>query len=210
MTPNEDDVERLLAPARAGAPDGLGRLLEACRGYLLLLARQELDGDLRAKGGSSDLVQETFLEAHRDFSRFRGTTAAELLGWLRQLLHNNARDFTRRYAGGGKRDPLREIPLQALFGEGAAEPPFAGSSSPSEKAIRRERVERVRQALARLPEDHRQALLLRYQEGRSFQEIGERLGRSENAARKLWLRALGQLKQQLESIHEPRRPDATR
>lgn len=112
MTPNAADLERLLAAARDGAPDGLGRLLDACRGYLLLLARQELRDDLRAKGGSSDLVQETCLEAHRDFARFRGTTAAELLAWLRQLLRNNARDFTRQYAGGGKRDPLREVPLE--------------------------------------------------------------------------------------------------
>ena len=55
------------------------------RHYLLRIAEQELDPDLRAKGGASDLVQLTFLEAQRDFARFHGDTAAELRAWLRRL-----------------------------------------------------------------------------------------------------------------------------
>src|SRR5262249_36467907 len=117
MIPDEAELERHLAAARAGSPEDLGRLLEACRGHLLLLARRELDGELRAKGSASDLVQETFLEAHRDFPAFRGTSPAELLAWLRQLLLNNVRDFTKGYFGRDKRDVLREVPLDAAFGE---------------------------------------------------------------------------------------------
>ena len=41
---------------------------------------------LRGKVEPSDLVQEAFLEAHRDFDAFRGTTSAQLLSWLRQVL----------------------------------------------------------------------------------------------------------------------------
>jgi RNA polymerase sigma factor (sigma-70 family) len=62
----------------------------------------------------------------------------------------------------------------------------------------RERAELVRRALDRLPEDYRWALLWRYQETLSFEEIGRLLQRSPNAARKLWARALVRLQQELE------------
>src|SRR5262245_40328741 len=54
-----------LAMARAGEGEALGRVLDSCRGYLLMIARQELDAGLQAKGGASDLVQETFVDAQR-------------------------------------------------------------------------------------------------------------------------------------------------
>ena len=57
------DAALRLAAARTGSSEALGQALQACRGYLLLLAERELDPDLRAKGGASDVVQETFLEA---------------------------------------------------------------------------------------------------------------------------------------------------
>jgi RNA polymerase sigma-70 factor, ECF subfamily len=64
------DASQYLPAARAGSREALGQALEICRGYLLRVANQGLDAELRAKGGASDLVQETFLEAQRDFGRF--------------------------------------------------------------------------------------------------------------------------------------------
>src|SRR5262245_22320921 len=55
-----NDLAQQLAAARTGSPEALGAALEACRLYLLGIADRELDGELRAKGGASDLVQETF------------------------------------------------------------------------------------------------------------------------------------------------------
>src|SRR5260370_40490207 len=72
-----------LRAARAGSADALGRALEACRGYLLQIARRELGPDLQAKCGASDLVQQTFLEANRDFSYFHGATENEWRARLR-------------------------------------------------------------------------------------------------------------------------------
>src|SRR5262249_62211948 len=100
--PNEGAVQHLPA-ARAGSQEALGRLLEACHGYLLMVARQELPADLQAKGGASDLLQETLMDACRDFAQFRGDTEAELLGWLRQILRNNLAHFNRRYRDTAKR-----------------------------------------------------------------------------------------------------------
>ena len=68
-------AERLtlqLAAARAGSQEDLGQLLETCRGYLLLVAQQELAPDIRRKESPSDLVQQTFLERSGISLSFRG------------------------------------------------------------------------------------------------------------------------------------------
>jgi RNA polymerase sigma-70 factor (ECF subfamily) len=122
MRESPNDPTDRLAAARAGSQEALGEALEACRHYLLLIADRELDPDLRAKGGASDLVQETFLEAHRDFPRFEGKTESELLAWLRQLLLHNLSNFTRRYRATAKREVTREIPLGAGSSSSFAQP----------------------------------------------------------------------------------------
>src|SRR5262249_60240894 len=97
MPEQSPDISPQLAAARTGSLDALGRVLETYRAYLLLVADRELDPKLQAKGGASDLVQETFMEAQRDFGRFQGTTDGELRAWLRQLLLPNVANFARPY-----------------------------------------------------------------------------------------------------------------
>jgi RNA polymerase sigma-70 factor (ECF subfamily) len=200
MAEPTDDVVEILSAARAGSPEALGQLLAGYQAYLLLIARQELASDLQAKGGASDLVQETFTEACRDFGHFQGTTAAELRGWLRRLLLNNLANFTRRYRDTAKRQAAAE---QALEG-GPSSADWAGGlvgdvSTPSAHAMADEQAEGLRRAMDRLPADYRQVLLLRYQEELSFDDIGRLMERSANAAEKLWARAIKRLQQELES-----------
>jgi RNA polymerase sigma-70 factor (ECF subfamily) len=197
MTQPNHDAGQWLPAARAGSAEALGHALEACRRYLLGVAEREINPALRAKGGASDLVQETFLDAQRLFGRFQGTSAGELLAWLRQLLLHNLGDFSRRYQGTGKRDLGREVPLQpGSTADGPRVP--TDSATPSQVLGQGEQAEALRRAVERLPEDYRQVLAWRYQENLSFEEIGQRLGRTGNAARKLWLRAVQQLQQELE------------
>src|SRR4029077_4441303 len=85
--------------------------LEHYRRYLQLLGRLGISRPLQGKLDSSDLVQEAFLEAHRDFSQFRGTTEVELLAWLRQILISNLANQTRRYLGTQGRDVRLERAL---------------------------------------------------------------------------------------------------
>lgn len=192
------EVTRWLALARGGSLEALGRALEACRGYLLGIANRRLGADLRRKGGASDLVQQTFLDAQRDFERFQGQSEKELLAWLRQVLLNNLAHFQRHYRATGKRDLGREASLSgAESSTGGGVDLATQMPSPSEQLAAREEAEAVQRALKRLPEEHRRAIELRHQEQLTFEEIGRRLGRSTSGARALWVRAVERLNEEL-------------
>jgi RNA polymerase sigma-70 factor (ECF subfamily) len=189
------DVERWFRDARGQSREALGRLLETCRDYLLLVANHELAGDLRAKAGASDLVQETFLDAQRDFGQFTGRSLAELQHWLRRILLNNLADLNRRYRDTNRRRLAQEVSLADDSTDDAAARVADDTPSPSGEAIRHEQTAALERALARLPEHYRQVIAWRHHEGLSFAEIGELLGRTPDAARMIWARAVKELQQ---------------
>jgi RNA polymerase sigma-70 factor (ECF subfamily) len=180
----------LLLEARAGSTAALGELLETCRAYLLVVARHELRAPLQAKLDPADLVQETFIEATRDFADFRGETEAQLLGWLRGILRHNLADVTRRYETNA-RCVSQEVPLHNAS---AAPSPAGEAKTVCEQLIAREQRRALDAAVQRLPASYRQVLQLRYGQACSFAEIAMSLQRSPEAARKLWSRALGRLR----------------
>jgi RNA polymerase sigma-70 factor, ECF subfamily len=202
MADGAKEAEQWLAAARAGSPDALGRVLQACRGYLLLVADRELDSVLLPKAGASDLVQETFLDAHQQLGRFHGNSEGEFLAWLRQLLLNNLANFSRRYQGTHKRQVGREVSFDAATPSVPSTPVEGGSTpSPSSQAIANEKSQALQITLERLPEEYRRVIVLRYLEERSFDEISRLMDRSANAVRKLWARAVRRLRQEMG--HEP-------
>jgi RNA polymerase sigma-70 factor (ECF subfamily) len=194
------DPEQLLGAARAGDVVALGRLLELYRSYLATLARLQIGRRLQGKVDASDLVQETFLEAHRDFAQFRGAHEAELVGWLRQMLARNLANQVQRYYGTQRRD-LRLEQQMALEVDQSSQVLdhglVAACSSPSGQAVRREQAVLLADALDGLPEDYREVLVLRHLEGFSFPQVAQRMGRSVEAVKKLWARALDRLRRSL-------------
>jgi RNA polymerase sigma-70 factor (ECF subfamily) len=201
MTASEDHTEHLLRQAQAGDEAARGRLLEAYRGYLTFLARLQLGRRLRGKVEPSDLVQEAFLEAHRDFDAFGGTTSAELLSWLRQVLAHNLANQVRRFQGTRRRDVRleRDLAAELEHSSQALERGLAvGHPSPSRQAEDREQAVRLADALERLPDDYREVLLLRHFEGLSFPAVAGRLGRSVASVKNVWARALARLRPLME------------
>jgi RNA polymerase sigma-70 factor (ECF subfamily) len=189
------DWTPLLEAARAGSPDARGQLLDHFRPYLLAVAAAELDSDLVAKAGPSDLVQESMCEGERDFDGFQGERPDDLRAWLRQVLLHNLANFRRHWKVTDKRAVGREIPLPAPVIHEAHELPLpADISSPSRHTERAEDADRLRAAVDRLPEHYRDVIRLHHFDGLTFADVGERLGRSPQATRQLWWHALWRLR----------------
>jgi RNA polymerase sigma-70 factor (ECF subfamily) len=200
MTSCDRILDLLLVQARGGDQAALGRLLELYRNYLRLLARSLIRPPLEVQVDASDLVQETFLKAHRAFGQFAGAGEAELVAWLRQILVRTLANQAKHHRA-RRRDQRRHQSLEALLDRSslAIQQQLADSiGSPSAHAVRREQAVLLADALAGLPADYREVFILRNLEQVAVDEIAARMGRSPNAVRKLWGRAMVALKQALE------------
>jgi RNA polymerase sigma factor (sigma-70 family) len=133
----------------------------------------------------------------------RGNTPAEVRAWLSQMLRNNVADFVAHYRTAKVRRVDREIRLDDASMELIHQRVQVRSVCVSTAAQKREAIEALSHALAQLPGEHRQVVVWRDLHKVRFAVIGQRLRISENAARKLWLRALSQLRQQLGNCHAP-------
>jgi RNA polymerase sigma-70 factor (ECF subfamily) len=176
-----------------------GQPLEHFREYLRLLARLQIDPRLQGKLDPSDVVQETLLTAHQKRDQFRGQSDAEMAAWLRQILANHLAQALRAFSR-EKRDVKLEQSLQAAVEQSSArlEALLSDSSaSPVEKTIREEQLFQLAEALAKLPEDQRQALEMRYLEGWPVARIGKQMTRTEASVTGLLRRGLKKLRELL-------------
>jgi RNA polymerase sigma-70 factor (ECF subfamily) len=186
----------MIEEARLGSDEAMGRLVEVCRDYLLLVADRELGRELRSKAGVSDVVQETLMKACRSLPAFRGETEQELLAWVRRILLRQVSNMRRSYLETGKRRLAREVSFDP--GRGEAAELRDDIDTPSRVAIRHEEEERIRAVVAMLPTHYRQILIWRHWEDRSFKEIATLLGCSFDAARMTWSRAIEALGRRLD------------
>ena len=197
------EFELVLNEARLGRQTQLGKLLDCYRGYLLTIAMEKLAPELVAKVAPSDVVQQSLLEATQGFAEFSGRSEPELRAWLIRILVHQVVDTNRYYKHFAKRDVLREIPLQPVFQSSSGDPIRSLRDtditvSPSAMAKRSEQVSIVRAALQKLNEESRQLIQLRSYEQLEFAEIGKRIGRPADTARKLWSRAVQKLAVELQ------------
>jgi RNA polymerase sigma-70 factor (ECF subfamily) len=197
-------AQTLLDLARTGDVAALGRLLESYRAYLTVLARVQIGRRLQGKVDAADVVQDAFLGAYRDFPQFRGISEKEFLGWLRQVLASVLANLVRHYQGTQRRDVRLERQLAVELDQSSHALDrglVAEQSSPSQQAVRREQAVQLAEALARLPDDMRDLLILRHLEGLTFPEVAQRLGRSIDSLKKQWPRALASLRRILEGAN---------
>lgn len=199
---------KLLARARGGESDAIGKLLEQYLHYLRILASAQLDQKLRHRVSPSDIVQETVCEAHRDFHQFRGSGEREFVAWLRKIMVNNLARVVERHVLTGKRDVRRERSLQQMQKSMDRSTMqldallIARNATPSEVALEQERGVHLANCIAQLPEDYRTVVTLRNFQGLTFNDVAAQMGRSSGAVRMLWLRALEELRLLLESDGE--------
>ncbi len=198
------NLRRLLLEAKAGDTDSLGQLLETYQNYLKLLARTQLADQVRGRVSPSDVVQETMLEAHCDFPKFRGNSDGEFFTWLRKILVNNLARAVEQHVLTAKRDVRREVRFQINASLDRSATRFEAMladhrpSVESDVSVQEQLVE-LANALSQLSPDHRDVIVLRHLEGIPFAQVAERMNRSSGATRMLWLRAIEQLRHLISS-----------
>jgi len=200
--PGDANPDLLIMQARGGNDAALGTLLELYRNYLRLVARSLMGVALRIKLEPSDLIQETFLKAHRDFEGFAGQSEREFVAWLRRILARTLADEVKYQRRKG-RDMGRQESLDLLLERSglAVENALAShGTSPSEGASRREQAVLLADAVSQLPPDYREVFILRTLEHVPFDQIAPKMGRSVGAVRMLWARALERLNRAMESL----------
>ncbi|HEX4071446.1 MAG TPA: sigma-70 family RNA polymerase sigma factor [Planctomycetaceae bacterium] len=182
--------------ARGGSRSAMGELFETCRNYLLLVANISVGDDLRARVAASDLVQETFLEAGEIFERFTGSSTEELLRWLTRILENKLGNAVKRHLRAAKRDASREVQLggDTCLLDGFRDelcPP------PSDILADHEEGDRIHAVVLQLPFDYRQVIDLRVNQALSYAQVGRAMNRTGDAARKLFVRAIDDLRSRM-------------
>lgn len=198
MPEPDQELASLIRLARDGDTAALGRLLDQYRAYFQILAARGIGPRLGRRFNASDVVQQTMLEACRDFVQFLGGGEPELVSWLERILQRNISQLVRDHVATQKRAISREQTRDATEGADQAYfEPAAQHSSPSQRAMRGEDAIRLARALTELPEDQREAVRLRHLEGWSLAEIAEYFERTPAATAGLIKRGMQKLRDKL-------------
>jgi RNA polymerase sigma-70 factor (ECF subfamily) len=183
--------EDTLARSRAGDRDALESLFAPWRPLLRLQAQQLLGPALAGRVDPSDVVQEALAQAYAGLGQFRGADEGTWLAWLRAIVAGHAAKACRHHLA-ARRHPGRE-------GGGCADQvPDARATAPDDVLLGREEAARLAVALDTLTGPMREVVVRRAFHGEPFGQVAEALGRSEGAARVLWVRALRRLRQALD------------
>lgn len=190
-------------------PAAVAAFLEQRRPALRAFVERRLGAALRSKIEPDDVLQELAVRAVRDLPQTDFTTL-DPFNWLCHLAEQCIIDGHRHFAA-GKRASGREVPGNVKPEDGSQDLIAllsASLTSPSQAAVRDERQDRLAAVLATFPDDHREALRLRYAEGLPSKEVAKRLGKTDVAVRVLLARLVRKLQELLEPGETPRPPVA--
>lgn len=195
-----ETVDPLLQRAIGGDASALEAVLAAHYARLLAYVRKHMPEELSASVDPADVLQDTYFEACRLIGGFRPDGDDCLFRWLvtiarHRMLAHLRRHRTRRQTssapggGGGDDDDVASLVEQlAVY-----------RRTPSRSAAAHELIAAVERAIARLPDDYRQAVTLRHIDGLSVPEVAARMGRTRESVYVLVCRALRAIRQDLGS-----------
>lgn len=169
-------TQSLLLRAQTGDRQAFEELFARHRPYVRQLVELRLDPRLRTRVDPSDIVQEAHLEAFRRISTYLQERPMPFRLWLRQIAHDRTLKARRHHLGTARRAVNREVPLPERSSLNLAQQLLAGGSTPSQSLQHRDLAQRLRQAIAQLPQADREVILMRHFEGLSNQEVGCLLG----------------------------------
>jgi len=178
-----EEFRRLLAAVRAGDSQALDGILRDHLPMLVQWLDRRVGGGLRARESISDLAQSVCREVLQDLHAVDVANEQQFCSWL---LAQAGRKIVDRYRfhSSAKRAFSREgLPVSQCDASATA-------PTPSRHAVAREELDRVMELLAGLPEAQREAVVLHRLVGLDYDEVAQRLGRTEAAVRALVARGL--------------------
>jgi RNA polymerase sigma factor (sigma-70 family) len=198
---SSDNFAKLLAEARAGSEEAKGKLLLPYGELVRQWASQRLGRPFRIES-DSDVSQEVFLSAWKNFDQFHGGKREELDGWMRAIFDNQFTSSTRFWHR-DKRDISREVHWEPARFE--ARPPESATNLLGE-LIKREEEKILGQAIEELSAEEVHIILWRYCYRLPYEVIGTRINRTPGASRMFCHRAKEKLLERMR--YPPRtRPD---
>jgi RNA polymerase sigma-70 factor (ECF subfamily) len=202
MEHNSSDTVRLIEYARKGDASALNELFARHRERLRRMVQMRLDVRLHGRIDASDVIQDAYLEAARRLDGYLQEPGMPLFLWLRFLVGERLMILHRHHLGAKMRDARREVSLYREAMPEASSAALAAQllgqhTSPSEAAVRAERILRLQEAVNRLDPLDREVLSLRHFEQLSRAETAQILGIQEATAAKRYIRALKRLKDTL-------------
>ena len=193
-----DSICSLMERTRSGCSNAKSDLLRQLGSYLAIVASSRMNPRFQAKFGESDVVQQSIAVALQKFDDFRGRTRSELFVWAKTILKNEILQQQRAFLA-DKRNMFREQQIQHSGNSSSIRFGIEDNKlTPKTNAIQREQSTAVENAILQLPDEYQTVIRLRNFQQLTFAEIGKKLNKSENAATKLWFRALVRLRRELE------------
>ena len=186
--------EELVRRVRDGDEAAARLLFERHLPALRAKARARLPAALRGKVAESDVIQEAWLAAYLALGKFEDRGDGSFGRWLRGIVEHKVREESHHHLDAAKRDARRDA---RLLTDEARSIPSSDQPSPSEVAMAGESAAELRRAIESLPEDHATVLRLVYLDGLTLVQAGERMGRSADAVRKTYGRALTRLAEKM-------------
>ena len=174
----------LLQRAKQGSDAALNLLYERCGNRLLAYIRLRMGRELRARLESRDILQATLLKSVTHLHELKGQQTQSLMAWLARIAEHEIRDRAD-YHQRQRRDAAREVPV-----DDAAPALAAAGRSPLSQVILDEQARRLERTLESLTPAQREIVLLRKFEELTFPDIARRLGKSEDACRMAFARAM--------------------
>ena len=200
---NNDKTQHLVALAKDGDESALGQLCAVYGSRVLWLVRLRMGKELRSKLESMDLVQDVLVSALKDLGNFTYKNEGDFVRWLSRIAENRLRDNLDKLHA-DKRDIRKEVRLNTH--RPTIEDSFAAAlepidaTTPSAIISQREEFDKLAKAIDVLKPEYREVIVLTKVEGLSYREIGDKLGRSADAARMLFSRAMAALTSAFEVV----------
>lgn len=205
MANNSAETTRLLEQARAGDKEALNQLFDRHRARLRRMVELRLDRRLQARIDASDVIQEAYVEVVTRLNEYVHWPSYPLFLWLRLIVGERLFKLHRHHLGTQMRDARLEVSIYRGALPQASSAALAARllgkhTSPTQAAVRAERMMRLQEALNTLEAIDREVLSLRHFEELSLAETALSLGIEESAAAKRYIRALKRLKAILTSM----------